>query len=226
MGDDFDEWRRSLGRSYRKELERSWRVFTRADDASFARVTDPVEACAVMAELERLQGERMRGLGHAYFLDEPDVSRFYQTLVARGVRDGSVVVTALRAEGELVAALVGLRAGGDYVMVRICQAGGRWSNCSPGRLVIERTLALLHADGYRSFDFSIGNYDYKRRFDTISQPLFDYVVPLGWRGTKAAARARLVGHLRRYPSLDARLRTLHKQIFARPATAVSDRAGS
>ena len=49
-------------------------------------------------------------------------------------------------------------------MIRISNAGEKWSNCSPGRLIIERTMAALHQDGVREFDFSIGNYAYKRRF--------------------------------------------------------------
>lgn len=50
-------------------------------------------------------------------------------------------------------------------MIRISNGGARWSKCSPGRLIIERTMAALHQDGVREFDFSIGNYAYKRRFD-------------------------------------------------------------
>ena len=50
-------------------------------------------------------------------------------------------------------------------MVRISNAGEKWSNCSPGRLIIERTMAALHQEnGVREFDFSVGNYAYKRRF--------------------------------------------------------------
>lgn len=211
-GEDYDEWRRSLGRTYRKELERSWRVFCRAEDATFARITDPTEACEIMATLERQQGERMRIVGSTYVLDDPDFSRFYQTMVRRGLEDGSVLVTALRAEGEVVASLVGLRRQDYYIMVRISQAGERWANCSPGRLVIERTMALLHAEGCRAFDFSIGNYDYKRRFDVVQLPLVDYVAPLSWRGLKTAARARIVGKLRKYPLVDARLRALQAKL--------------
>ncbi len=39
-GDDFDAWRYSLERTVRKELERSWRVFTRDPGAGFRLVTD------------------------------------------------------------------------------------------------------------------------------------------------------------------------------------------
>ena len=77
---------------------------------------------------------------------------------------GYAVVTALTVGDEIVATLLGIRDGARYVMIRISNAGEKWSNCSPGRLIIERTMAALHKDGVREFDFSVGNYAYKRRF--------------------------------------------------------------
>lgn len=210
MGEDYAAWLRGLGRTYRKEIERSWRVFLRQPETRFEIVTDPALAQRIMAGLERQQGDRMRTLGKDYLLDDPDVSRFYRTIVARGVADGSIVVSALRAGEDLVAAIVGVLGPNGCVLIRISHAGAEWSNCSPGRLVIERTLSHLHGEGWRRFDFSIGDYEYKRRFGTDRAPLCDYVAPLGWCGLKAALRARIVGRIRRYPGVDARLRSLRK----------------
>jgi CelD/BcsL family acetyltransferase involved in cellulose biosynthesis len=58
-------------------------------------------------------------------------------------------------------------------VIRISNAGDKWSNCSPGRLIIERTMAALHKDGVRELDFSVGNYAYKRRFGVMRLPLVD-----------------------------------------------------
>jgi CelD/BcsL family acetyltransferase involved in cellulose biosynthesis len=88
-------------------------------------------------------------------------------------------------------------------MVRISNAGEKWSNCSPGRLIIERTMAALHKDGVRCFDFSIGNYAYKRRFGVTPLRLADITVALGWRGTPCVLRERAVRQLRRFPRLAA-----------------------
>ena len=43
-GEDYDAWRYTLEKTVRKELERSWRVFTRDPAASFALITDTSEA--------------------------------------------------------------------------------------------------------------------------------------------------------------------------------------
>jgi hypothetical protein len=37
------------------------------------------------------------------------------------------------ADDEMVATLLGVRHGSRYVMVRISNAGDKWSSCSPGR---------------------------------------------------------------------------------------------
>ncbi|MCJ2131660.1 GNAT family N-acetyltransferase [Methylobacterium sp. E-045] len=207
-GEDWEAYHRSLAKTVRKELERSWRVFSREPETAFRIVTDQDEAQRVLEVMARQQEARMRSLGADYRLDEAEFDAFYRRLVERGLGRGYAVVSALTSGDEVVAALLGIRDAGTYVMIRISNAGEGWSNCSPGRLVIDKTMEALHAEGCRSFDFSIGDYDYKRRFNVEPLPLVDLTVPLGWRGLKGAARARLVATLRRYPALDRRVRDL------------------
>jgi CelD/BcsL family acetyltransferase involved in cellulose biosynthesis len=110
--------------------------------------------------------------------------------------------------------LLGVRTGSRYVMVRLSHAGEKWSNCSPGRLIIERTMAALHKDGVREFDFSIGNYAYKRRFGVAPLPLVDITAALSWRGIPYALRDRAAGELRRHP----RFASLVGRALGRPAS--------
>jgi len=105
-----------------------------------------------------------------------------------------------------VATLLGIRTGSRYVMIRISNAGEKWSNCSPGRLIIERTMAALHRDGVREFDFSVGNYAYKRRFGVTRLPLVDISAALSWRGWPYGVRGHMVCAVRNYPRLDAWLK--------------------
>jgi CelD/BcsL family acetyltransferase involved in cellulose biosynthesis len=211
-GDDYDAWRYTLEKTVRKELERSWRVFTRDPAASFAIVADPDKAQHILSTTEAQQGTRMRSLGMNYVLDDASRAAFYRNLVRDGVGNGYVLVSALTVGDEVVATLLGIRAGARYVMIRISNAGEKWSNCSPGRLIIERTMAALHRDGVREFDFSVGNYAYKRRFGVERLPLHDISAALSWRGWSHALRDRAVGVLRNRPQLDARLR----RMFGKP----------
>jgi CelD/BcsL family acetyltransferase involved in cellulose biosynthesis len=205
-GEDYDAWRYQLERTARKELERSWRVFTRHPDAGFRLAADADEALTFLATTEVQQGTRMQSLGLNFILNEAGCADFYRSLVRDGAATGYAVASALIAGEEIVATLLGIRTGARYVMIRISNAGGKWSNCSPGRLIIERTMAALHADGVREFDFSIGNYAYKRRFGVTRTPLVDLSAALSWRGMPYALRDRAARRLRRYPRFAAVLK--------------------
>jgi CelD/BcsL family acetyltransferase involved in cellulose biosynthesis len=200
-GDDFDAWRFTLERTVRKELERSWRVFTRDSAAGFKIVADKDEALRVLSTMETQQGDRMQHLGLNFILNDETYAAFYRTLVHDNVANGYAVLSALTVGDEVVAALLGIRQGSHYVMVRISNAGEKWSNCSPGRLIIERTMAALHKDGIRQFDFSIGNYAYKRRFGVQRIALVDITAALSRRGMPYALRDRAARWLRGHPRL-------------------------
>jgi CelD/BcsL family acetyltransferase involved in cellulose biosynthesis len=200
-GEDFDAYRYSLERTVRKELERSWRVFAREGAAAFRIITARDDALRVLAEMEIQQGARMQHLGLNFILNNDTCAAFYRQLVGENLDSGYAVLSALTVGQEVVATLLGIRCGSRYVMVRISNAGEKWSNCSPGRLIIERTMAALHQDGVRSFDFSIGNYAYKRRFGVVPLPLADITAALSWRGIPYVLRDRAVLELRRHPRL-------------------------
>jgi len=202
-GDDFGAYRYSLERTVRKELERSWRVFTRDTTAAFKVLTDKNEALRILSTMEIQQSTRMQHLGLNFILNDETYAAFYRNLVGGGVDSGYVTVSTLTVGQEVVATLLGIRSGSRYLMVRISNAGQKWSNCSPGRLIIERTMAAMHKDGVREFDFSYGNYDYKRRFGVAHKPLVDISAALSWRGLPYALRDRAARELRRYPRLAA-----------------------
>src|SRR6201995_3425228 len=205
IGDDFGAWRLSLGRNARKGFSKSWRAFSREPQAQFRIVSDPDEASRVMTAMEAQQGARMQALELSYSLNDQAYAAFYRDLVGANLRTGYAVLTALTVGDEGVATLLGIRNGSRYVMVRFSNAGEKWASCSPGLLVIERTMEALHADGVRSFDFGTGNYAYKRKFGVTQLPLLNITTALSWRGKPLALRDRMVREVRRYPRLAAGL---------------------
>jgi CelD/BcsL family acetyltransferase involved in cellulose biosynthesis len=217
-GDDFDHYRRSLKRDVRRVLERSWRAFTKYPGAAFRIIADKHEALRILATMEAQQSARMQHLGVNFILNEEAHAAFYRNLVRDGVDSGYAVVSALTVGDEVVATLLGMRCGPRYVMVRFSNAGEKWSSCSPGRLVIERTMATLHKDGVREFDFSIGNYAYKRRFGVTRVPLVDITAGLSWRGLPYALRARAVQALRKHP----RVEVFVKRALGKPPSREED----
>lgn len=209
-GDDYEAYKRGkLRRTVRKELERSWRVFARSEAIGFRTVTGIAERRRVLAAIEAQQPIRMNLTGKNYGLDGLEAAEFYRHLVDADPSGGTVGLSALVAGDEIVAALLGLRDAQSFTMIRLSNSSDpAWTTCSPGRLVIERTMSHLHAEGVREFDFSVGNYDYKRRFCVEPRPLVDLVRPLTPLGWAAAAEAGGRAWLRTRPELEARLRRL------------------
>jgi CelD/BcsL family acetyltransferase involved in cellulose biosynthesis len=203
VDDDFEAYRASIRKM---QLPRCWRVFTRFPGAKFQIATTVEEALRLLEVMDTQQNERMKKLGQRFVLDDANHAKFYRDVVSRGVAEGYAVVSALTCDEWIVATTMGLRRGNHYSLLRTSNAGGQWSNCSPGLLCVERTMAALHEQGVREFDLSIGNYDYKRRFGAKALPLSDVSIALSWRGVPYALRDHTAQRLRRYPRLAQRVR--------------------
>ena len=124
-----------------------------------------------------------------------------------GIEDGSAFLSALTAGDELVAGLVGVARGDHYAMVRISTGGGEWAQCSPGRLLIERTMEALYRRGFRTFDFTIGDYRYKRGFEVARVPLAEISEPLSWHAWPSLGYAGAKNYVKRHPRLAGLVRT-------------------
>lgn len=182
LQDDYAAWRRGQAKRHRKHLDRCWRVLERHDGVRFRLVDDAAEADVVLSALEALQRANMRGRGRDYRLDQPPYRQFYRDLADAGLGTGQTVLSALYADGQIVAAAMGIRRDDYFALLRIGRASGHWDNCSPGRLLVDRTLAGLHARGVRQFDLTIGDYAWKRGFLPELLPLYQFELPLSWRG--------------------------------------------
>lgn len=207
-GDDFEVYRASIKRM---QLPRSWRVFSRHPGAAFRLIVSVEEALKIIDIADAQQQARMQRLGLDFVLNDQVHGMFYRDLVRRGLPAGYAVVSALSCEEGTVATVLGIKQSDSFVFLRISNGGEQWKNCSPSRLIIERTMAVLHEQGIRRFDLSIGNYSFKRRFGAAQLPLVDTSVALSWRGVPYAWRDFVAQSLRRHPQLAALVnRMLHK----------------
>jgi CelD/BcsL family acetyltransferase involved in cellulose biosynthesis len=202
IGEDFEAYRTSIKRM---QLPRSWRVFSRNPGAEFRIIANVDEALSLLDTMDAQQQARMHRLGLEFILNDEVRGRFYRDLVHRGIGEGYVIVSALLCGEEIVATILGISQGTNFVFLRISNAGTRWSNCSPSRLIIERTMAALHKEGVRQFDLSIGNYAFKRRFGAAPFPLTDVSMALSWRGLPYVLRDLAAQRLRRHPWLAERI---------------------
>jgi CelD/BcsL family acetyltransferase involved in cellulose biosynthesis len=207
-GDNLDAYRFSIRQM---QLARSWRVFTRNANAAFRIITDKEEALSMLDIMEAQQAKRNRCLGLKSVLDDKVRAAFYRNLIASGVDDGYVVMSALTSGEEVVATAFGIRQGEYYAVLRISNAGERWSNCSPGRLVLDRTIAALHKEGVRQFDLSVGNDELKRRFGAVKVQLAEVTAAISLRGLPLVMREQAARWLHSHPRLERSLRRLWHQ---------------
>jgi CelD/BcsL family acetyltransferase involved in cellulose biosynthesis len=199
-GDHYGDYQASIKRM---QLPRCWRVFSRHAGARFEIATDVDHALRFLDVMDVQQQERMSKLALKFVLNDDTHAKFYRDVVRQGVAEGYAIVSALVCDDGIIATSLGLRYGATYYLLRISNAGKRWSACSPGLLVTERTMAALHQQGVRRFDLSIGNHDYKRRFGSVPVPLTDVSVALSWRGLPYVLRDLAAQGLRRHPQLSA-----------------------
>ncbi|WP_257192608.1 MULTISPECIES: GNAT family N-acetyltransferase [unclassified Bradyrhizobium] len=197
LGDDYGAYQASIKRM---QMPRCWRVFDRHQGARFEIAADVARARELLDVMDVQQQARMQNLGSPFVLNDETHARFYRDVVRQGLGEGYAVVSALVCDEGVIGTSFGVRQGATYYLLRISHAGDSWSSCSPGLLIIERTMAALHAKGVRRFDLSIGNQDYKRRFGAERMPLTDVSVALSWRGLPFAWRDHAAQGLRRYPA--------------------------
>jgi CelD/BcsL family acetyltransferase involved in cellulose biosynthesis len=208
-GDDFEAYRASIKRM---QLARSWRVFSRLPGAAFRMIESVDEALKIIDVTDAQQQARMQKLGLEFVLNDQVHGKFYRGVVRHGLPKGYAVVSALTCDEGVVATALGIRQGDSFIFLRISNGGNGWKNCSPSRLIIERTMAALHQQGIRHFDLSVGNYAFKRRFGAAPLRLADASIALSWRGLPYALRDHAAQSLRRHPRLAAVVsRLLHKR---------------
>ena len=201
LPDDWDTWRNSLDRRFRRELDGAWRSFNLEEEASFRFVDTSHEARELLFGLKRHQKSSVIDLSGPFFLDQPSIRLFYEKLLMSGLSDGNVLLSTLTVGDEPIATLLGLVDGRTYTLVHLATAGGRWKMYSPGRLIIERTMQALHKDRYRRFDFTTGDYPYKRMFGATTVPLVDAHIAVSWRGLPSIISTRAKQAIGRHEGL-------------------------
>jgi CelD/BcsL family acetyltransferase involved in cellulose biosynthesis len=205
--------RKILKKKFRMDLERSWRVFERdGSNARFEVIRHIDEALELFSQLEHMQSQRMQQKGKKYILDRHEYRAFYKSILSEGLADGEVIFTVLKSDEEVVAALYGIKNNSSYAMLRLAQAPDGWSHCSPGKLIIEKTMHWLHGQGIDYFDFTTGDYAYKNNFGVEVNSLFELELPLSMRGRLALLRKKSISCIKLYLQNFPRIYLLIKKI--------------
>lgn len=198
-----EDFLRSRGKKYRKEVERCERLWEKEGAPRFERATAPEAIARGYSALEEQQAARHAALGSKYILDEPAYRAFYERLVMDGTECDLGYLFTLEAQGVIIATLFGIVHDGTFTLLRISNGGDRWSHLSPGRLIVVEAMKYFVDKGVRRFDMGIGDYPFKRGFGVTEVPLYDLIVARDLAAVPRAVFHRLKARARKNPRIRA-----------------------
>jgi CelD/BcsL family acetyltransferase involved in cellulose biosynthesis len=181
--------RGNVSRSHRQRtrLLRN-RLAKRGYDPSVEHLSEPDAVAAVMPEVERVMRARDEDLGRRSQLDDPAGAAFFRLAVDRHARQGDVVLTTLRLQGELAAYVLCFVDGGVYRMWN-CRFDPQWAQLSVGRVAMDAAVEHAIEAHCDAFDFMRGAETYKDSYAT-EYPWTEHL--MAWSHWPRAARGRLV----------------------------------
>jgi CelD/BcsL family acetyltransferase involved in cellulose biosynthesis len=144
----------------------------------------------------------------------PGVRRFFTALFtsALAASPPAFVLHGLEVGGQ-IRAVTGSARRGDTL---ICEFGAideeAAANISPGEFLFFENIGEACAQGFSTYDFSVGDEPYKRQWCDVETVLGDVAVPFSLRGRVQAAVERPVGALRMMVKRNARLTAAYRRL--------------
>jgi CelD/BcsL family acetyltransferase involved in cellulose biosynthesis len=209
--DTVENYLCGLGKKYRKEVERSYRLWEKEGAPRFYRATNADEIAHVFATSEEQQAVWHAAHETRDILADPASRSFYERLALDGSSAGLTALFALEADKQIVATLLGLVHGNVFSLLSISTAGETWSHLSPGRMVVLETVKYFVPLGVNCFDLGIGSNPLKHGFGTKEVPLYDLVTAQDVTALPSATIHGLSGRLR----TSGRFRTVLRKAISR-----------
>ena len=198
------EYEKTLSSSFCKELRRKGRRVESRGKTSLIHARDSHDALRIFDALARMRTDRFAELGRGNVLAVPALRAFYEAVIVDGFAQNFTALSALEADGEIVAALFALKHADTYYLLLSAFRDGEWKSASPGNVMLDRMTTHLIESGVGSFDFTIGNESYKRDFGARPQALAagDYPLSLiGWPVAMRRVLSHQVGRCLRSPAM-------------------------
>ncbi|GEO98739.1 GNAT family N-acetyltransferase [Methylobacterium haplocladii] len=112
----------------------------------------------------------------------PGKRAFYDEATRRLANLAPIHLSAVRAGDTVVASHWGLVYDDRFYFLMTAYAGGAWRKFSPGRILNDELIRWCHGQGYRWFDFGIGDEAYKDEYCDLVIPLHVAAIPVTLRG--------------------------------------------
>ncbi|WFU69924.1 GNAT family N-acetyltransferase [Bradyrhizobium sp. CB2312] len=177
----FEQWRASaLDRSYQKELAKKYRQLQKKGTLSFSCCNDSASVLEALDVMRKFRGPRFQSQGDGDLLQRPEYYAFYSDVALRGL--GSFVrLYAMKMDGEVIAAVLGLHHQGSFLVIMSAFDIDGYKSQSLGALMFEQVARDCIERGDQMLDFTIGDEPYKKLFGGQPSPM--------WAVTQAGSTA-------------------------------------
>ncbi len=199
---DWEDFEPSLTKRSRRALRQRGGKLERLGEVRHFLLRGGEDAGRLLDSLRRMRMARFAALGRDDAFADEAVYAFYRDLAESGA-GGLGLLSALKLDGEVAAVVFGVMRGKRFYMLAMAfrQDNDELAKCSPGLVLVHRTMKALHEEGLEVYDFTIGDERYKHTFGAHREALLEHVRPLTAKGRLFAAgkearrRARLVRRL-------------------------------
>ena len=160
---NWTDYRSSLERKFRKELERLDRRLADSGHVEFVVDEGSPRWPEALEEGLRIEGSGWKAESGTAILSRPDTARFYRTVAAWAAKRGCLRLKFLRLDGRAVAFDLVLEAGGVAHVLK----GGfdpELRRLGPGMLLTERSIRRAFELGLRSYELHGTDDAYKLRW--------------------------------------------------------------
>lgn len=177
----FEQWRSSaLDRSYQKELAKKYRQLQKKGALSFFCCDDTASVSEAMEAMKQYRGPRFQAQGDGDLLQRPEYYGFYSDVAVRG-RGSFVRLYAMKMDGNVIAAVLGLCHRGSFLVIMSAFDIAGYKSQSLGSLMFEQVARDCIERGDQMLDFTIGDEPYKKLFGAQPSPM--------WMVTQAGSTA-------------------------------------
>ncbi|OPY98251.1 cellulose biosynthesis protein CelD [Bradyrhizobium sacchari] len=168
----FEQWRASaMDRSYQKELAKKYRQLQKKGALSFSCCDDGASVLNALGVMKKFRGPRFQSQGDGDLLQRPEYYDFYSDVAVRGL--GSFVrLYAMKMDGEVIAAVLGLRHRDSFLVIMSAFDIDGYKSQSLGALMFEQVARDCIERGDRMLDFTIGDEPYKKLFGAQPSPMW------------------------------------------------------
>ena len=190
---------RASGKRKRKKHRSQIRKFEAAGGYHRFRAGTAGEVDTLLSAFFEMKARRFAAMGTNNVFASAEIRSFFTALFKEALREESppFFLQGLVIGGKL-RAVTGMSVTGDRL---ICEFGGisedELTAASPGDFIFFENIREACADGFRVFDFSVGDEYYKRLWCDLEIRQFDVLVPLTLKGRAASAAWAATGRAKR-----------------------------